>query len=108
MALLKKNILLLKARKITQILKLTKSQTTLLNKYVKKIVSVNKEYENDLIRFIKIHEDYLNNVNNIVLSIRIEDIHLDKKTQVETLYGLLNIEYDLSELLRHESIIYAI
>lgn len=108
MALLKKNILLLKARKITQILKLTKAQTTLLNKYVKKIVSVNKEYENDLIRFIKIHEDYLNNVNNIVLSIRIEDIHLDKKTQVETLYGLLNIEYDLSELLRHESIIYAI
>lgn len=38
MALLKKDLLLLKAKKITQILKLTKAQTTLLNKYVKKIV----------------------------------------------------------------------
>ena len=106
MILLKKNILLLKAKK-TLILKLTKTQTTLLNKYVKeKIVSVNKEYENDQIRFTTIHEDCLNNVNNIVLGIRPEDIYLDKKSQVETLSEPLDIDYDLSELLGHELIVY--
>lgn len=102
----KKNILLLKAKK-TLILKLTKAQTTLLNKYVKeKVVNVNKEYEDDRVRFSNTHQDCLNNVDNIVLGIRPEDIYLDKKYQVETLSEPLNIDCDLSELLGHELIVY--